>query len=195
MRGDAELDDLVEAFDGNQHLLFDDDSITFTTLTEDLDTGDCAKLVGICFSKASGADLALISENQWYNTENGYRGLDTHGVSGSLFAMPIKDQEIVSILPTGWRRNIETVTLSGSRIKELAETGYEKNGLSFPYDLVMPDGMTIEDDKVYTAVICGVADDVAEEGDLTDTGILGLDAMKEYLSQFKTFSKADLIWE
>ena len=193
--GRLTLDGLVAAIDGSQHLLFDDDSIIYTTLTEKLDTDDCTRLVGICLSQASGADLALISENRWYKTENGYGGLDTHGISGSLFPMPIKDQEMVSILPTGWRGNIETVTFTGARIKELLETGYEKNGLSFPYQLVTPDGMTLDDDTVYTAVICGVTDEVAVEGNLTDTGILGLDAMKEYLGRSDTLSKDDLRWE
>lgn len=195
IRGDATLDELIEAIDGSQHLLFDDDTITFTTTTEELDTDDCAKLVGICFGKASGADLALVSENQWYKTENGYGGLDIYGISGSLFLMPIKDQEIVSILPTGWRGDIQTVTFTGARIKELLETGYVRNDLTFAYQLVMPEGMTLEDDVTYTAVICGVTDEVADEGNLTDTGIVGLDAMKEYLSQFKTLSKEDLRWE
>lgn len=196
IRGVATLDDIVEAFDGNQYLLNDNAAITFTTLTEELDTDACAKLVGIALGKASGADLSLISKNKWYKTENGYGGLDTRGVSGSLFAMPITDQEITSILPTGWGRNIETVTLTGARIKELVESGYEKNEeMSFPYELVTPEGLTLEDDNTYTAVICGVTDEVAEEGRLTDTGILGLDAMTDYLSQFETLSKSDLTWE
>lgn len=85
--------------------------------------------------------------------------------------------------------------MTGARIKELMETGYIREGLSFPYQVVTPEGMTLEDDAAYTVAICGVTDEVAAEGNLTDTGILGLDAMKEYLSQFKTLSKGDLIWE
>ncbi len=195
IRGELTLDDLAGAVDDSQHLLFDDDSITFTTATEKLDTDDCARLVGICFGKASGADLALVSENQWYKTDSGYGGLNADGVSGEMFPMPIKDQEIVAILPTGWRGNIETVTLSGRRIRELAETGYEREGLTFPYQMVTPEGMKLEDDATYTVAVCGVTDEVAAEGNLTDTGILGLDAMKEYLSQFETLSKDNLIWE
>ena len=195
IKNEATLDDVINAFDNNQHLAGNGDAIAYTRVTETLNTGDCARLVGICFGEASGADLALVSENRWYKTEKGYSGLDTDGVSGSMFAMPITDQEIVSILPTGWRGNIETVTLTGKRIQELLKDGYEREGLSYPYQLVAPEGLTLEDDKTYTAVICGVADDVAEEGNLTDTGILGLDAMKNYLSQYKTYSKADLLWE
>lgn len=122
--------------------------------------------------EAAGCDLALVSENQWYKTEGGYGGLDIDGVSGSIFPMPIKDQEIVAILPTGWRGNIETVTLTGARIKELMETGYIREGLSFPYQVVTPEGMTLEDDAAYTVAICGVTDEVAAEGNLTDTGVV-----------------------
>ena len=195
IKGDAELDDVIAAFDDNQYLLNDDDAITITTATEELDTDACARLIGIGFGKACGADLSLISKNKWYKTENGYGGLNSNGVSGSLFAMPIKDQEIVSILPTGWRGNIETVTLTGARIKELVESGYNRDDFSFPYELVTPEGMQLDDNTTYTVAICGCTEEVKTEGNLTDTGICGLDAVTEYLSQFKTLSKSDLIWK
>lgn len=195
IQGTATIDDVIEAFDNGQHLLFDDNAGAVTTAVETLDTDACARLVGIAFGKAASADLSLISKNKWYPTDIGYTALDQDGVSGSIFPMAVKDQEITAILPTGWRGNIETVTLTGKRIKELAETGYDKNGMVFPYELVTPENMTIDDGKTYTAVICGVSDAVAEEGKLTDTGILGLDAATDYLSQFKTLSKSDLIWE
>lgn len=191
----ATLDDVIQSFDDNQVLLNDDETAIVTTTTEELDTDACAKLVGISFGKASGADLALVSKNKWHKGANGYGSLNLHGVSGSLFPMGIKDQEIVSILPTGWRGNIETVTLTGKRIKELMESGYEMGDLSYPYELVTPENMEIEDDTTYTVAICGVSDAVAKEGNLTDTGILGLDAATEYLSQFKTLSESDLVWE
>lgn len=195
IKGNAELRDVIDVFDENQILIKDNSSAAYTTVTEKLDTDDCAKLIGICFGKASGADLALISKNKWYRTSGETSDLNTDGVSGSLFPLPVADEEIVTILPTGWKGDIKTVTLTGRRIKELAETGYDRGGMLFPYELVTPEGMTIEDDKTYTAAICGVSDDVAEEGDLTDTGIVGLNAAQEYFSGFETLSKDDLRWE
>ena len=59
----------------------------------------------------------------------------------------------------------------------------------------MPDGFTLEDDKTYTVAICGASSAVAEEGDLQDTGIVGLTVMQEYLSTFDTFSPADIKWD
>ena len=60
--------------------------------------------------------------------------------------------------------------------------------------LVAPDGFEIEDDTTYTVTICGVTEEVAKEGNLTDTGILGLTAVEEYLSQYKEFSAEDIKW-
>lgn len=196
VRGEKTLDDVADSLDDNQHLIKDASSLAYTTVTETLDTDACARLVGIAFGKAAGADLSLISKNKWYEREDGV-DLNLNGVSGELFELPVTDQEIVSILPTGWRGNINTVTLTGARIRELAELGYDRNedGMTYPYELVMPDGMELEDDKTYTVAICGQTDEVAEEGKLTDTGILGLKAAEDYLGQFETLTPGDLVWE
>lgn len=196
MKGNATIEDIADALDENQVLLSDNSSVVYTTVSEKLDTDECARLVGICFGKASGADMALISKNKWYPVYEGNYDLNSDGVSGALFPLPVTDQEITSILPTGWRGNIKTVTLTGKRIKELAEKGYQRaEEYLFPYELVTPENMTIDDDTTYTVAICGVTDEVAEEGNLTDTGILGLTAAQEYFSQFETLSKEDIRWD
>lgn len=48
---------------------------------------------------------------------------------------------------------------------------------------------------IHAYAICGLTDEVAEEGNLQDTGILGLTAAQEYLSQFDTLSEENLVWE
>lgn len=195
--GESTLDDVVSTIDGNQHLIWANSTQYYTTVTQKIDTKHCAKLVGICFAEASGADMALISMNKWYRMDDS-GDLNLDGVSGALFPLPVSDQEITSILPTGWRQNIQTVTLTGKRVKELAETGYDRSGDGehpFPYALVMPEGFVIDDDAVYTVAIAGVTDEVAEEGSKTDTGILGLDAAREYFSRFDHISEKGIIWE
>ena len=192
IKGTAALDDVVKSFDDNQYLLADNSDAAFTTLAEKLSTEECARLVGIAFGRASGADLSLVSVNKWFP---GSSNLNKHGVSGELYALPITDQEITTILPTGWRGNIQTVTLTGERIRELAETGFELDGNAYPYVLSAPENMEISDDETYTVVVCGVTDEVAAEGNLTDTGILGLDAAEAYLRQYDTFAAKDIIWE
>ena len=196
IQNEATLDDIVHVFDDNQHLLSDNTSAGYTTITEKLDTDACARVVGICFARASGADMALISKNKWYELSDD-EDLNFEGVSGDLFALPLTDQEITSILPTGWRGNILTVTLTGQRIRELAQDGYDRNGdgNTFPYELVTPQGFEIEDTVIYKVAVCGVTEEVAQEGKLTDTGILGLTAAQDFFSQYDTFSIKDVVWE
>ena len=196
IRGDSGLREVVQTFDENQHLIVDNSVAAYTKVTEKLDTSACAKAIGICFAKASGADLALISKNKWYKLTKS-KDLNFEGVSGALYPLPVTDQEITSILPTGWTGNIETVTLSGKRILQLVETGYDRNGdgKTFPYELVMPEKLEFEEKGIYTVAICGVTEAVAEEGNLTDTGILGLTAAQEYFKQFDALALEDIVWD
>lgn len=196
IKGNASVDDVIRAFDDNQNLITENKVETYTTVTETLDMDTCAKLVGICFAKAVNADVALISTNPWLYDKDAFE-MNKDGVSGALFPMGVTDQEIVTILPTGWNNNIQTVTLTGKRIKELMQTGFERseNSVAFPYVLAAKDGMEFEDDTTYTIAICGATDEVQKEGNIQDSGVLGLDAAKEYLSQFKTLSSKDIVWE
>lgn len=196
IRGDSGLREVVQTFDENQYLIVDNSVAAYTKVTEKLDTSACAKAIGICFAKASGADLALISKNKWYKLTKS-KDLNFEGVSGALYPLPVTDQEITSILPTGWTGNIETVTLSGKRILQLVETGYDRNGdgKTFPYELVMPEKLEFEEKGIYTVAICGVTEAVAEEGNLTDTGILGLTTAQEYFKQFDALALEDIVWD
>ena len=192
--GSATLEDLIAAFDDNQVLICNNTDESYTTVTQKLTNDDCVRLIGECFGRAAGAELALISRNEYHSTGGCVR-MNPEGVSGELYALPVTDQEITSILPTGWRGNIQIVTLTGARIRKLVDAGYERSGTIFPYALVKPDSLTIDDEETYTVVITGVNDQIAAEGKLTDTGILGLTAAQAYFSQFETFSKEDILWE
>lgn len=196
IQGNAQMNDIMHAFDDNRNLIEDNSSNAYTVVTEKLDTSQCARLVGICFAQACGADLALISQNKWYKLDN-YKDLNFEGVSGALYPLPVTDQEITSILPTGWTGNIETVTLSGEKIKRMVAKGYDRNsdGNTFPYELVTPEGMVLNDDRMYTVVVCGITEELAREGKLTDTGIHGLTAAQKYFSAFDEFSSEDIVWE
>ena len=196
IKGNIELEDVIKAFDENQNLITENKVEMYTTVTETLDMDTCAKLVGICFAKAVNADAALISTNPWRYDKDALQ-MNKDGVSGALFPMSVSDEEIVSIIPTGWTDNIQTVTLTGKKIKELVKTGYERSGnsVAFPYVLASKDQMEFEDNTTYTIVICGATDEVKEEGNIQDSGVLGLDAAKEYLSQFETVSSKDIVWE
>ena len=199
IKGNATLDDVIRCFDENQHLLTDNDTEVYTTVTETIGTEDCARLVGIIFGEATGADAALVSYNMWnYNPNYTFKYMNQKGVSGCLFPLPVGDEEITSIIPTGWRNNIETLTLTGAQIKELAAEGFDNygNGNPFPYVLVTRGGMELDDSTTYTIPVCGVSDEIAEQaGGLQDSGVLGLDAARAYLSRFETLSANDINWE
>ncbi|WP_455501685.1 extracellular solute-binding protein [Gemmiger sp.] len=191
--GDAELSDVAACIDENQHLITDK-APAFTTVTETIPTEGCAKLVGIAFTQATNADLALISIGGW-DPETG--ATNGEGVNGQLFPMDITEQEVCIITPTGWNGTIQTVTLSGKRIKELAETGYDRKdrGYCYPYLLIAKDGTELDDDTIYTVAICGTTESLREEGNIQDTGVHGLTAVEDYLSKFDTLTEADIDWE
>ena len=197
VKGTATLDDVIDTFDGSQSLITENTTKVYTTATETIGMDDCARLVGICFGKATGADAALVSTNPWvYNTD--VREMNKDGVSGSLFPVDVTDSQIASIFPTGWKKNIQTVTLTGARIKELAQTGYDHEGdgsLMFPYVLVTKNGVELDDDAIYTIPICGASDEVKAEGGFADSGIMGLTAAEDYLGTFDTLSASDIVWE
>lgn len=197
MKGECDAEDVAREIDASQHLISDNSELIYTTVTEKIEVEDCARLVGTCFAKASGADLALVSTNKWYATDED-KAMNTRGVACPLYAVPITDEEITAMLPTGWTGTIQTVTLTGARIRELEAVGFDKfedGEHLFPYVLVTPDGMTLEDDTTYTVVICGASKEVQEEGNIQDTGIVGLKAMEDYLNQFETLSAKDIVWE
>lgn len=193
-RGDSTLEDVIACMDENQSLITDNSAVAYTQVTETLDTDDCARLVGISFAQAVDADAALVSENVYYPEEE---EMNRDGVSGALFALPVTEQELVSIVPTGWNGNIQTVTLTGARIKELTKEGYDRTGAGYiyPYALVTRDGEELDDDTTYTVVICGATEEVQQEGNIQDSRILGLDAAKEYFTQFESLSKKDIVWK
>lgn len=194
--GNTDVDDVIRSFDESQKMITGDVVTYYTTVTETIPMEDCARAVGIAFGQAVGADAALVSTNPWRYIPEGADS-NSKGVNGWLFALPVSDQEIVSILPTGWRQNIQTVTLTGARILELVHTGFVPgdNGISYPYVLVTKGGLELDPDEIYTIPICGVTDAVAQEGNLTDTGILGLEAAEAYFGQFETLSVKDIKWE
>lgn len=195
--GTVTIDDVIDCFDENQYLITNDITFFYTQADEIISTEDCARIVGICFAQAVGSDAALISTNPWKFDTDVYQ-MNIDGVSGRLFPGKISNQEITSILPTGWKGDIMTVTLSGKRIKELAENGYDFNGNgdTFPYVLVTKRNMELDDSAIYTIPICGVCEDVEKEGNIQDSGIWGLGAAESYFFNLgPSFSAEDIVWE
>ena len=163
--------------------------------TELLDTTQAARLSGQIFLEATGADAALISYNIYQpevlsNLENGY------GANGQILPGKMSEEDITIFLPTGWYDTLQTATLTGNQIKQMAKDGCDlrDNGYPYPYVLMTKDGSALEDENEYTVVICGIPKVMKESGSLNlqDTGIVGLDAAKEYLTKVGELSSATL---
>lgn len=191
--GEATLDDVISYIDENQNLVTDE-PVSFTKASEIITTENCAKIVGASFAKAAGADLSLISLGGW-DPETG--GTNNDGVNGYIYPTKVTEQEICVFTPTSWHGTIKTVTLTGKRVKELAETGYNRKdrGHYFPYVMVTPDGMQINDDATYTVAICGYTEDVKAEGNLHDTGIEGMPAVEDYLKGYDVLTNSNISWK
>ena len=84
--------------------------------------------------------------------------------------------------------------MTGAKIKEMAKEGCDLNGNGYPYPYVLltKDGTDLEDEKEYTVVICGFLKGMEDELNQQDTGIVGLDAAKEYLKNVKEVSSGTL---
>ena len=193
MQDKASIKDVADQLDEDQDSVVNNQPEVFTTATEEISQESCAKLVGRCFAEATGSDIALISLGTWIsgNGTNQNNG----GVSGKLYAKNITDYDICTILPTGWSQTIQTVRLTGKQIQDLYKEGYDAvgTGNNYPYVLVSP--VELEDDKTYQVAVSGISEKLASEAEVTDSGIVGMDAAKEFFGQFETLSEADAEWK
>lgn len=153
----------------------------YATVTEELDTAQTAQLCGQIFMSAAGTDAALISYNVYYPEvpaaqENGY------GANGCIMEGELTEEDITAFLPTGWYDTLKIATEPGSVLKQMARDGCDMrgNGYPYPYIFLTKDGQPLADDTTYTCVICGYSKSLSDTLDVQDTGIVGLDAAKQY---------------
>ena len=195
MQDKASIKDVADQLDEDQDSVVNNQPEVITTATEEISQESCAKLVGRCFAEATGSDVALISLGTWISGNGTNQNND--GVSGKLYAKNITDYDVCIILPTGWSQTIKTIRLTGKQIQALYEEGYDAvgTGKNYPYMLVNPEDMELEDGKTYQVAISGISEKLASETEVTDSGVVGMDAAKEFFGQFETLSEADAEWK
>ena len=182
----ATLEDVVNQLDMDQDSVVNNKPEVITTTTETISQESCAKLIGKSFMEATKSDAALISLGEWIHGN----GIDQNqaGVNGKLYAQDITEADICTILPTSWYGTIQTAELTGKDIKKLCEDGYNAAGTGNTYPYVLVNDKELEDGKTYQVAICGADENIT----LNDSGIVGMDAAKDYFSKFKTLSEADV---
>ena len=162
---------------------------SYAEIETDLTLDETASLIGTAFSKAVGADCSLISLGAYHDgNENKY------GVNGCLWQGSVIDEDISSVNPLGWVDTIKTVTLTGEKIKQLAEEGFDLygDGNTFRYVLTINGCDELADKEIYTVVICGCTEEIKKEGKLRDTQVIGMDTIRDYLSELGTVTKSNI---
>ena len=183
----------LETLDESKKSVQEKGTTYYATATEVLDTVQAAQLSGQMFLNATGADAALISYNV-YDPEVHALMENSYGANGSVLPGGMSEEYITTFLPTGWYDTLLTGEFTGEEIMAMVEQGCDTRGTGYhyPYVLLTADGEDLEDDETYTVVLCGYNKEEKETLGLTDTGIVGLDAAKEYLLQVKEVSTATL---
>ena len=180
--GNSKLEDAIAVLDEIKHSKKENGTKYYAVVTEELDTVQAAQLSGQMFLDATGADAALISYNV-YSPDVPAIKENSLGANGRILKGNMSEENITIFLPTGWYDTLETAELTGSRIKKMAAEGCDprETGFYYPYVFLTADGQELKDEETYTVVLCGYNTAEKSTLGLTDTGIVGLDAAKEYL--------------
>ncbi|MGN0996605.1 MAG: hypothetical protein ACI4PG_06830, partial [Candidatus Ventricola sp.] len=196
LRGSCTAMDVMTTMDACQAQSLAAGAHVYATVAETLSVEDLARLTGMVFCERVGADVALISLNEW---KQGVRAEkeNASGIGGPMMPLEMTEMDIVCWLPTGWYGTIKTSRMTGAQITVLAQAGYDANGdgNAYPYVLVAPDGLQLHDDQEYTVYLAGITDEVAAQCPQTDTGIVGLTAMEDYLEGVDTLTPAGIVWQ
>ncbi len=193
IKGESTGEEVVSALDDTKKQLKEHGTTYYAEVTEELDTVQAAQLSGQMFLAATGADAALISYNV-YSPDVPALMENSYGANGHILPGMLSEEYITIFLPTGWYDTLQTLEKTGAEIKKMAEEGCDSRGTGYhyPYVFMTADGNPLEDDETYTVVVCGYNKPEKETLGLIDTGIVGLDAAKDYLLEVGEVSTAAL---
>ena len=156
---------------------------------ETLDQEETAKLVGIAIGEAAHADAALVSVCSLTDCHTA----NSAGIMAPLYAGHITES-VVNMITPNFSGAVQTVTLSGPALKELAAAGLEVGGETFPYTLVMKDGIEPDDDSAYIVAFIsgGMPEDLKDQAIAAE--VTGQAAVKDLVERLGTVSADALVW-
>lgn len=130
--------------------------------TADFSLEETARLIGKALGSAADVDAAMVPIGEFHE---GYAGVNS-GVTGKLYAGKINDEIVSAICPTN-EEGYAVMSMTGARVKELAQEGFDAdgNGNPYPYILVTRGEKELLDSGVYEVVflIHGYTENVGEK--------------------------------
>ena len=203
--GEQTKEETLENIDKNNQETLKKGVTIYAHADEVIDLETTTRLVGQAFCEKVDADCALISQDALREDGDIQNG---SGASGIILPTDIDDEYLAVFTPGGRSGKIKTITLTGKRIKEVQEQGYDAKPTdsrvdpnltaNFPYVLVTKEGFELDDETEYTVVICGATDALKEEGHVVDTEVLGVTAIQEYFSKLENpmhITAKDIEWK
>lgn len=197
--GGANANNAWNVADGLKRKIQTEGVTTYGKVAEELDERQLSILCGQTFAQAVGADGALVSRNVYYSDVDSRYG-NAYGVNGRLLKGLLSEEDLTTFLPTGWYGNIKTAELTEEQIIEYVNGGVDvrDNGKPYPYVFVWTGNKPFGDKQTYNVVLCGYEADW--ELQLVDSGVLGLEAVKQRFAALGQISSASInedsvLWE
>ena len=137
------------------------------------------------------ATFTLVSLSTWIGNPTDQ---NHHGVAAKLYAKDITDYDLSVILPTGWNRTIQTVSLTGQQISTrllLVTMPITGKGTRVLVSPVQP-----EAGKTYQAAsaVRGATKVGCAENHLSQTAVWWVWMLRASLRTYTTISRADTAW-
>lgn len=189
MMSQGSLDGLAQMID-ETHQEALENAFNYGEIAEDFTIEETAQLQADILNNLGVAGFAMISVGKY---KNGIPGKAMGASNGKLYAGKLTASTINIVIPKG--KTVCTLVLTGEQIKEIIESGMEREGIFFDYywsgiDVKMKNGkvvsMKIDDEKMdlqKTYTVAFAKDDYSEDmgADAVDTEIVYFDVFQEYI--------------
>ena len=207
--GEGEAKDITAAMkDIRQQAKEEGGAPAYCTCTEDLDIAESARIVGGVYAQIAGTDVALMSLGESHKGEikeyeiagkiYQFTGVNVnpYGVNGVFYSGGITQEDSWVALPGTYSDadSIAILHLTGAKLKELEETGFDQygDGDTFPYVISTRNDTELDDDTVYeVATVPGnYTEETAESGNVEFIDVENfLNVYTETLGSYETLSR------
>lgn len=206
VRGDCTGEDVLDLIDALQADSLSGDLPPAAVAAQDFTLEETARLQADAFRQAAGTDIGLVSLGGYHD---GYENFS--GVCGKLFQGEISQEVVNAIVPGLYRDPVCILTLPGSEIKTLLETGYvTAEGVEgFPYvpaginltnnpdgtvkQITLVDGSPLDETASYTVAVDqgGFTEEIGQKGCAKITELVVYEVVTDYFGKYSPLSPLD----